>query len=143
MPNYATQSDLEDYFGTDELLVASDRNGDGVPDTGVVTAALTSATEEVDSYLASRYDLPLSPVPGVLLHITADIAMYRMSFGHTSMTEEKRQRYEDAIKWLTNLSKGVTTLGPEEETVTSSDAPQKGANNEARLFTRTKMAGLM
>lgn len=143
MANYATLLDLEDYFGTNEVLIASDRDGDGVADPGVVNAALSAATEEIDSYLAVRYDLPLATTPGILLHVCCDIAMFRMSINGPSMTDDKRTRYEDAVKWLTNVSKGVVSLGPQEAQVEVQDETTVSSDSEERLFTRTKMQGLL
>jgi phage gp36-like protein len=143
--NYAAEADMLTHFGPAQVLIAADRDGDGTADTGVVTDALADASEEIDSYLAARYTLPLvAPIPGVLVRVCCDIAMYRMSIDGPSMTDEKRVRYEDAIKWLTNLAKGIVTLGVEEDTtVVSTNAVTLASSSEPRLFTRTMMTGLM
>lgn len=139
---YAAATDLDSYFGAAEVLIAADRDGDGTADVGVVADAIAAAEEEIDSYLAVRYDLPLSSVPGVLKRVCCDLTMYHMSFGHAAMTEEKRTRYTDGISWLGKLSKGVVTLGLEEATVTVQDEATIATSSETRLFSRTKMDGL-
>lgn len=140
---YATAADLDDYFGNAEVLIAADRDGDGTADTDVITTGLTAATEEIDSYLAVRYDLPLAATPGVLTRVCGVMAMYHMSINSPSMTDAKREGYEDAIKWLTKLAKGHVTLGPEEEDVVVQDEATLSVDSETRLFSRTKMRGLM
>lgn len=139
---YATSSDLDDYFGTAEVLIAADRDGDGSADTDVISTGLTAATEEIDSYLAVRYDLPLAATPGVLTRICCDLAMYHMSVLGASMTEDKETRYNNSVKWLRDVSKGVAALGPEEEEVVVQDDSEVTVDSDDRLFTRAKMAGL-
>jgi len=140
---YATQSDLEAYFGTEQLLIAADRDGDGSADTGVITAGIAAAEEEIDSYLAVRYDLPLAATPGVLTRVCCDLAMYHMSVGHHSMTEDKETRYNNGVRWLEKLSKGIVTLGVEEAEVVVQDEAELTSTSEDRVFSRTKMADLL
>lgn len=146
MANYATQADMEAYFGSAELLIAADREGSGsLADAtviSVITAALLAATEDIDSYLALRYDLPLTSVPGVLMRRCCDIAMHYLSIASASMTEDKETRNKAAVTWLTKVSKGDVTLGPEEEEVSVQDEATISSDSETRLFTRTKMEGL-
>lgn len=141
--SYALESDLEEYFGEQQLLIASDRDGDGVADTGVIEAGLASADEEIDSYLAVRYDLPLAFTPKVLKRVCCDLAMYHMSVGHHSMTEDKETRYNNGVKWLRDLSKGVVSLGVQEEQVEVQDEAEVSSSSETRIFTRTTMSGLL
>lgn len=144
---YAAESDLEEYFGTEYLLIAADRDGDGVADTDVISTAITAAEEEIDSYVGVRYTLPLSATPGVLKRLCCNLAMYHMSVGHISMSEEKETRYNAGVKWLEKLSKGVVTLGVEEEQVETNDHPSiasaTATTSETRRFTRTKMGNLL
>lgn len=142
---YADQQDLERLFGSAELLIAADRDGDGESDPGVIRAALDAATAEMDSYIGVKYTLPLSTTqkPAVLVDICADIAMYRMSIDSPAMTDAKRQRYEDRVSWLRDLSKEVVTLGKEETTETADDLTVMTDTSEERIFSRTKMRGLL
>lgn len=142
---YADQQYLDSYFGSAEVLIAADRDGDGTADTAVIRNALDSATEEIDSYVGVKYTLPLSAtIPtGVLKRLCADIAMYRMSVNSHSSTDDKRKRYEDAIAWLKKLATGHATLGEEETVEEADDLTVKSADSEDRLFTRTKMRGLL
>ena len=139
---YATAADLEDYFGAAEVLIAADRDGSGTADTDVIDTGLTAGTEEIDSYLAVRYDLPLAETPGVLTRICADLAMYHMSVISASMTDDKETRYNNGVKWLRDVSKGIAALGPEEEAVVVQDDPEITTDAADRLFTRAKMSRL-
>jgi phage gp36-like protein len=141
--SYAVEADMQTHFGAAEVLIAADRNGDGIADSGVIIDSLADSSAEIDSYLAVRYTLPLASVPSVLVRVCCEITMYRISINGPSMTEEKRVRYEDAVKWLTNLSKGIVTIGVGEDTATVNDVATVAGTNSPRLFTRATMTGLM
>jgi phage gp36-like protein len=104
---YATRADIVALYGERALLVASDRDRDGISDEDVYTNGLESATAEIDSYLGQRYRaLPLSSPSRMLKTVCIDIAIYRMSQSETSLTEEIYNRYKAAIDWLKLVAKG-------------------------------------
>lgn len=140
---YATEQNIVARYGEAQLLLVADRDGDGIADAGVVDAALDDATDEIDSYLAARYALPLTTVPGILTRIAADLAMMYMSPTADSQTEEQSTRIKEGRDWLKMLAKGVVSLGnaaPEPETIPQ--AAQSASTNPSRVFTRTTMRGL-
>lgn len=131
---YATQQDIIDRYGSDELTVAADHDSDGVADPAVVTQGLADASDEIDAYLAGRYSLPLAVVPAVLKRLCVDMALYLMSTP-PAVTDEKRRRYEDAIKLLTLISTGKVTLGESESQVSGSSGAAY-FTAKTRLFKR-------
>lgn len=138
---YATQADMVGRYGEDAVLLVADRNGDGVIDTDVVERALTDATGEANSYLRAKYRLPLASVPEDLRRVTCDIAHYRLSDDATHLTDEKRQRYEDAMSWLKDLARGVARLDlPSPPTSASGGVVLVGPE---RRFTREKLGGVL
>lgn len=106
---YATQQDLEDRFGADELIQLTDRTNVGAIDSTVVSRALGDADAEINGYLAAQYTLPLATVPAVLVRLACDIARYQL--GADRVTEAMRERYKDAVSFLKSLSKGDAQLG--------------------------------
>jgi phage gp36-like protein len=113
---------------TPELLIASARGEDligaGFPEDAIAAAqtalaiivsAISDGQSEVDSYLASRYAVPLASPPGVILRFTGDVARYTLYDDHA--TEEVARRYADAIKFLQAVAKGAATVdvGPDAE----------------------------
>lgn len=106
---YAAQADIEALYGSDALFVA-DRDGDGTVDAPAVARALASASAEIDSYLAVRYELPLPGTHDILVQICVDIALYRLANAGDVMTSEHRQRFEDALASLERISKGRMAL---------------------------------
>ena len=106
---YATQQDLIDRFGSQEILELTDRGGFNVIDTTVVSRALDDATAEINGYLAAQYALPLVSIPTVLARLCSDIARYYLF--DDRVTEAVKMRYDSAIKFLKSVSMGQVSLG--------------------------------
>jgi len=138
---YASQDDIVTIYTSDALVVA-DRDGDGVPDAAAITRALSSASSEIDASLAVRYDLPLAGTHDILTQYCVDIALYRLAGSSATMTEELRQRYEDAMKGLADIATGKKRLNiaaePGEDTSESGPNPVT-TGGPPRLFSREKM----
>ena len=142
---YATEQDIIDRYSQEQLLITFDRDGDGAVDldgegVSVAEKSLTDATEEIDGYLSGRYNLPLDTVPKILTFMAVDIALYKGSV-ETAVTEERRTRYQDAIRFLTKVAEGKIQLFS-----SYPSAPQGGTgatfNAGNRLFTRNSMKDL-
>jgi len=91
---YATEADMVKRFANDieELKLMH-------ADAAVsINEALQDAAEEINGYIGGRYPLPLPNVPSNLNRMACDIARYRLYYQQP--TEEVRNRYKDAIKFL-------------------------------------------
>jgi len=109
--SYASQADMVNRFGSAEVIAISDRSSAGVIDATVLAAGLADADAEIDPYLMPKYMLPLGNVPKVLSGIACDITRYRLCGGSALMTDEIRNRYQDAVKFLVRISRGEISLG--------------------------------
>ncbi|WP_419534736.1 gp436 family protein [Endozoicomonas sp.] len=118
-------------FGGDELIRLTDP-GDGAMDAAAIDAALTDASDEIDSYLAVRYTLPLSVIPEIVVRLCADIARYRLY--DSRMLDEVEKRYDDSIKLLKDIVRGSAVLPL--PTTTASTEVSTTRSREDRLFTR-------
>ncbi len=107
---YATRADLIARYGHDVLLMIADRDHDDVLDEALIDQALADASAEMDVYVGQRHRLPLEPVPPVLTRLCGDITIYRLSLDG-GVTEERRQRYEDAVALLRRIANGEVSLG--------------------------------
>ncbi len=136
---YATQQDIIDRYGEEILAVAFDRDNDGAAETDAVAAALSDASDEIDGYLG-RYNLPLADPPRILTFLCVDIALYKGSV-ETVNTEERRKRYEDAIRYLTKVAEGKIQLFPDDPSAPMGGSGAYMAGPE-RLFTRGSMRDL-
>jgi phage gp36-like protein len=145
MPAYATQADIVTLYGANALYVA-DHNRDGVADSAAVTRALLSASDEIDTYLAARYTLPLTEVPGFLRTLTVDIGLYRLALSADVLSEEHRKRYEDALGHLKRIARGeaalVFTATPATGDIDVSAAQPIVSGGPEKLFTREKTRDL-
>lgn len=137
---YATEQDIIDTYGNDALVVAADRDSDGVADPGVVDEALNQATAEMDSYIGKKYDLPLPSVPAVLVPKCVDLALYRLSLGANAMTEEIAERHKQAIAWLRDVARGMVTLGLPDSPPSAGGGVHVEGN--PRQFSRDKLKGM-
>lgn len=140
---YAVIQDAIDLYGENYVLIAADRDLNGVADEAAMAKAFAHASSEIDSYVCTRYTVPLTTVPEIITRLCIDIALYQASSGPGGgLTDEKRTRYEDAIRWLKDVAKGVASLGVLDASGDSGvDAPEVSYGN-GRLFTRTTMGGL-
>lgn len=101
---YATRNDLEARFGEGELqqLEMMQTVGNSIEE------ALQDASEEIDSYIAVKYVLPLPSIPSTLKRIACNIARYRLYFQQP--TEEIENRYKAEIDFLKRVADGKATL---------------------------------
>lgn len=107
--SYATQADMVERFGEDELIELTDRARAGAIDATVLDRALADATAEIDGYLAARYQLPLTTTPLVLVRVCADLARYHLH--DDQVPEAVKVRYQAAVDLLRRVSTGHVSLG--------------------------------
>jgi phage gp36-like protein len=113
---YASLQDLIDRYGAHELVQVADRSEppSGSPDSDIVDRALTDASATIDTYLSAKYAVPASPVPASIQGVCCTIARYLLHDDHA--TDRIRQAYEDAMRWLRDVSTGkaiIAELVPE------------------------------
>lgn len=139
--SYLLASDLLTRIGAEELLQVCDRTMPRLVTAELLAAAVASADlsswpadevaavatvmsrlataikdaqSEIDSYLASRYSVPLATPPAVVARFAGDIARYCLHGNNADDTVQKR--YDTAIAFLKNVAAGKATLGPEAQT---------------------------
>jgi len=141
---YATQQDLVDRFGAQELIQLTDRANmpPSTIDDTVVTRALTDADALIDGYVGKVYDLPLpNPLP-VLTKTAADIARYFLHGKAADKDSPVTAAYNQALSWLKDVSKGLVALddGGEEPAQAGDGAVRMRGPD--RVFTRDTLRGL-
>lgn len=107
---YATNSDIIVIYGEAVLDAVASRDGSGRQNYESVDAALQSASDEIDTYIGSRYTVPLTAPPPYIRQCAVDIAVYRLALDIGPRTEEMRLRYMDAITYLKSVAKGDIDL---------------------------------
>lgn len=159
---YNTELQVIDQFGDDEIaaivdegttltgpilrtqLEGGDMSGYTQGEQDAAAAAeskIVLATEHaqgiIDGYLATRYTLPLPNAPKVLSAYSLDITRYRL--WDNKAPEEVRTRYEDAIRWLRDVSLGKADLGLPIEDTTDSGPVERTHDETDRVFTMTTL----
>ncbi|MEW6562717.1 MAG: DUF1320 domain-containing protein [Pseudomonadota bacterium] len=136
--SYATQADMVNRFGDREVIMLTDRARAGVIDAAVLAYALDQADAEIDPYLAGHYQLPLPTVPRLLVGFACDIARYRLSAGATNDTEEVRNRYLEAVKFLQKIASREVSLGMDvQNKPVAQGVTVKMSTASSRVFSRT------
>lgn len=137
---FATQEDIINLYGLDELLIVADKPRLGVPDQVVVTSGLQAASREITPYIMVRYPAPTAGQLQALIQPCVDIALYRMSTG-TAITEEKRKRYEDALRFLTKIAEGKLPLESQDSVAAPENQGHASFVSSPRQFSRNSLKG--
>jgi phage gp36-like protein len=129
---YATIDDLVRRFGQVEIIQLSDEQSVAV-DEDKCNDALEDAAAEIDLYLSTRYQLPLTSVPRVLVNIACDMA--RAYLYADRITDLVASRLTTARSLLKDLRDGKTMLGLDlaQQPVQTTQGPRSSA--AARVFT--------
>jgi phage gp36-like protein len=109
---YATAADFELAYGNREALQLSNRDNAAsatTANTAVLEEFLEGASGLIDTYLGSRYQTPVLAPTQPLKQACLDIARYNID--NVRVREDVRQRYEDRIRWLEQVCKGLVELG--------------------------------
>lgn len=146
---YATASQAVALYGEPFITAGCDRDQDGVRDAGVFESFLDIATNVINGYLIGRETLPLNPVPGQINLYCIDIAVYLSRPTADVLTEEIKDRYKAAIRYLEHVQKNQIRLvtddtagtGPVNQAVQATSFSVSVIGGE-RQFTRDKMSGL-
>ncbi|MEP3298554.1 MAG: DUF1320 domain-containing protein [Pseudoruegeria sp.] len=137
---YATQQDLIERAGENELRQIADHDRDGVADTEVVTAALEDADNTINGYVAVKYGTPLDPVPALVRTWAVSISRYVLhSNGAPKQVEAD---YKDAIAALKDVGAGrmVLPVAAGEEAPSVSGGTTMAAHPDT-VFTPEKLQG--
>lgn len=139
--SYATQQNMVDRFGSDELIELTDRADPpaGLIDVTVVGLALADADAEIDSYISVRYALPLAATPARLIKVACDIA--RKHLFKDQPLDEVIDNYKAAVAFLRDVSRGVAELdvAGAEPAGDTTGSPQLSSGPQ--MFTKDTMGG--
>lgn len=107
---YATVAQIKSRLGTYETLIT-----DELTDTAIAEY-ITEANGIIDGYIAGAVKLPFANTPPIISSISADIAvrnLWARTQARTLPVHVERD-YENAIKLLENIAKGIIKLEAKE-----------------------------
>lgn len=137
--SYATQTHLEDAFGSAEIKQIADRDLSGTADPAFIAAALARADAVIDSYLAGRYAIPITPAPSVIVAVACDLARYYLY--DDAAPERVQKAHDDAIAWLKSCAKGdVMVIGADSATADQATPGPPAYDAPDRVFSATTLA---
>ncbi len=137
---YCTQSDILEQLDETTLTELTDDAGEGEIDEDKVDRAIADADATIDSYCRSRYTVPLDPVPGLVRSISVDIAIYRLYLRRRGAPDHRKERYDEAVRFLKDVSNGRARFDDEPPARTDTGDSVDIDYND-RIFTRDKMSG--
>lgn len=147
---YCSVKDVRDILKDDMLNVIigneyiEDENERELKIIPIIQMAIVDADAEIDGYLNKRYQTPIFPIPKIIVKLSKDIAVYnlvsRMGIEDGSREQTYKDRYDGAIKFLLEVSKGTIEIGVSTTEVKSGAKGYHIKSNE-RLFSRGTMKG--
>ena len=138
---YCTKADILEQMENDVLIQLTDDEDAGVVDDDKVTRAIANADAEIDSYCGTKYTVPFTTVPPIILMVSVDIAIYNLYSRRRGAPESIKERYDDRIAFLKSVSKGEATLGEDDPDGTPAGTNYPEISSSDRIFSREKLKG--
>jgi phage gp36-like protein len=113
--SYITNTDIENFLGTLVYVQLTDDTGTGSADTTKVSQARLGAEGEVNSYLATRYQVPVnitgeSETGEVIKTFALSLAAYRLHSRRSPVPTDIIRRHDEALAWLSRVAAGIVQL---------------------------------
>ena len=146
--SYVTNSEIQSRLGTQAYIQLTDDTGSGSADVAKVDEARLGAEGEANSYLATRYAVPVdlsgeAEVQAVLKSFVLDLVSYRLHSRRPPVPADIVRRREEAVTWLSRVASGIVQL-PSAMTLAENAAlgfmPQ--STGSARAMTRESLESL-
>lgn len=138
MPHeYCTKQNMIDRFSEREIIQLTDTAipGTGVINDTVLDAARSDAAALIDGYIQARYELPLANPPEILTIKSCDIARYYLF--DDKATEQIVDRYNQAVKYLEQVSMGKISLALASDGTAPAASDSAEMVSDGRTFGRT------
>lgn len=138
---YATADDLIAKYGETEVARLSAAYGAPVAvDAARCAIAIADASALVDSYLRTRYAVPLADPPREV--VTAVLTLTRHDLAQGDGREPSTQMIEarkETIAWLGRIASGTVKVAGAAEAMGSAIADASGADTGARVSDRDRV----
>ena len=132
---YADQADLLEEISADELVNLTDDAGTGNIDADVVSRAIANADAEIYTYCATQYVVPFSPVLDIVRKLSVDITIYNLYGRRRGATDDRKQRYDNAVNLLRRIADGSVSLGAGAPDPDDDGGPEASQSADDRIFT--------
>ena len=146
---YATQSDCTDLYGTDAVVLATDRDITDTINVTVLSTALQAGTDTIDGYVSGIPGFPFADPPRIFKRMNVDFALYLAAqISAKSFTEQQQKTYDQHISYLEKVAQQkirltIDTSGDGETDTRLEPSPSANITSNVRLYTRAKMDSLL
>lgn len=142
---YSDLTALQQRMPEQTLIDLTDDAGAGVVNQEVIDRTIGDADTEIDSYLAGRYLVPVSPIPALLQRLSLDLAV-EILYGRKpelDLPEAVKAAAKNARSLLARIAaKDAHLPGVAEADNSGSTAAGAVFTGNGRLFTRTTLKGM-
>lgn len=112
---YVTNADIEAWLGTQAYVALTDDAGTGQADVAKVDEARLGGEGEANSYLATRYQVPVDvssepEVAAVLKTFVLDLIAYRLHSRRPPVPADIVRRHDESVTWFSRVASGVVQL---------------------------------
>lgn len=135
---YCTKADILEQLDEEVLIQLTDDIDAGAVDDDKVTRAIADADAEIDGYCGTRYGIPFDPVPAMIRKLSVDISIHNLYARRRAAPEDRQKRYDNAIRFLRDVSKGMISLGADAPTPESDGGPEASTTKSDRVFSTGK-----
>ncbi|MCF6246916.1 MAG: DUF1320 domain-containing protein [Desulfobacula sp.] len=139
-----TYCTLDDIFGgidEEDVIAYTDDFESGIVNIDNVNKAITGADALINSYIAKRYSVPVDPVTDMIKDLAVDIAIYKICSRRSAAPEERRDKYEDAVRYLKEIASGKAILPEAAAAPSDSSDHTVSISSNSRVFSRDSMKG--
>jgi phage gp36-like protein len=128
MSAYATRDDVLARYEAETVDRVCWEKDTSAPDYTKLDRALEDSAAEIDSYVSTRFPVPVNPTPLILRNINIDLALYSAALTADKMFEELQRRADSWRKHLAMIAKGQAGLGVREDSSPNDPSPAEGTN---------------
>ncbi len=115
---YSTVDDLKALLPEKTLVkISNDQGGATELDMTNIDKAIAQADRLIDGYVGLQRKVPLSPVPGLILGMSAQFAIYFLYRRRNQVPEIWQKQYKADLAVLIKMGEGKITLGAADKPV--------------------------
>ena len=138
---YSELPDLLIQISEKDLVGLTDDANTGTINKDTVTATTVKADAIIDSFMAAKYSVPLSPVPTITTHHSVIITLQLLYARRSGSPEHIQTLYDNTMMFLQAIGEGTLTLGDNDPDGDRTDDVTPVFVLTNRLLTRAKMNG--
>ncbi len=109
---YCSVSDIKNKLNNETLLLLTDDDKNGIPDTDIIESAISAGDLWIDALLNDIYEVPFVSVPEIIKNLSAEFAIDELFLRNPALCEKRfnknNQMHTDIIHKIIN---GEISLG--------------------------------